>query len=408
MMKKVYVAWDPCCDQRWRDYRHIKDIYLPENRIESVEKVENADYALIITCAFSEDAQNRSINLIETCKQYLDEKHIVILGCLPESAPHLLLENESIKLPPKKFDNLDEILIQAGITKDIISPFSKLRFKGLSYQDSKEIYDQTWLLSLGEGCSLGKCAYCVKSKSCGIMQSVLLNDITKEFVIGLEKGYRTFRFVGEDIAAYGKDIGTNFPRMLNHLLDKALSRCENAYFNTFMNGANPEFLYQYLDELLSVYSRRDCIIDGMQLSIQSFNQRLIELCNRPGNTINWINMIKKIKEIQPTMEIWAQIIVGLPTETEEELSNELNILCSLPVEVFHFYGYSHVRGNRFFQNHNYNSLESDVAFEKFLSLINKFGLKIANKNGKSIIVTRFDKMAKNPRNNNYHAYRGIS
>jgi len=174
-----------------------------------------------------------------------------------------------------------------------------------------------------------------------------------------------------------------------------------------MNGINPEFLYQQHDLFLNQLKRKEFKYDGMQISCQSLNPRIIKLCNRPGNPDNWIKFIKEIKEISPITEIWLQLIIGFPTQKIEEINYEIERALSLPVEVIHFYGYSHLPGSKFYKEIQYNQIEADTLLNYLLNELKKYRCKISKHNGRSVIVSRFDKFKKNDYNDYYHQFRNL-
>jgi len=403
-MNLIYVEDVICCDQRRRDKKTIKE-YLMLNEAGLTDDISQADYIILITCSVTVATQEISRNLIKKSEKYQNSDRVIDIGCYRNINDR---EEERVPIhhiPPSLHDDIDEMMIKLNVLDEIKVPFMKLKYRGTANPDDRE----TWFLSIGEGCSLHRCGYCVKYKSTGVFAEVKEEDILNSFVIGASSRYKKFRFIGEDVASWGSGRGKNFPWLVDYLLRHVDGESKRPiHFNAFMNGLNPYRLEENKLDYYEMFSRKDCVFDGIQLAVQSFNKRIIELCERPGNPQKWMEMIQKIKELSPKTELWVQIIVGFPTQTIEEMEYDLDVLDSLPVDVIHIYGYSHNVGSNFYNHFNFHQADSDKMFEYLLEHHSGHkGTLIYHGGNKSLLISRLDPAKLNRDNSKYHRYRGL-
>jgi len=397
---KAFLEMIICCDQRRRDRMIIKE-YLEANGIAVQDTLEGVDFAVLITCSVTLMTQGQSDELIKKTLEVLPKEKVIDVGCYLETRPDKTKEYGIYCVPPKNHEMLDDVMVKAGFIKELKVKFNDMKFNGRFNEDDQK----TWFISLGEGCSLQGCSYCVKSKATGKLTDCAPEEILGNFKLGIEKGYTKFRFIGEDTAAYGKTYNMNFPQLVNYLVDNVPDSCKPVHFNTFMNGMNPYQLEMYEDEFYELLKREDVIFDGMQIAVQTFNENLVRICHRPGSPDNWIRIIKNIKEIMPACEIWLQLITGIPTEKKEEVQHDIEILRQLPIEVIHIYGYSHNKGSYFYENYEYDQDTADDLFQYTIDELEKNGEKIVYHANRSIVVTHFDRLPINEENGYYHKYR---
>ena len=182
----------------------------------------------------------------------------------------------------------------------------------LSFADSDAFF-----MKVSTGC-LSSCSYCGVRYSRGRLRSKPVYRITEEFKEGLKKNFRKFTLIGTDLGAYGRDQGTNLVYLL-----KALFENEGDYKLRLPN-INPKFLIEMIPELRELF--RSGKIEVIGAGVQSGSNRLLRLMNRGYRIEDYKEAMSILKTEFPALRIRTNIIVGFPTETEEDFQETLGLL----------------------------------------------------------------------------------
>jgi len=341
-MSKIFV-FSMGCASRQLDGERYKKFFIT-NGHKIIDQPDEADYILVNTCAFRKQEENRSIDKIkEFHRRKKEGAQIIVCGCLPGINKQRLIEIfDGEHFTPQNSNKLDD-LFSAKIRLDSIADSNKFELtrvksaldllktvwatnksellkKITNYIKAKVTMKQRELNSrekffirISNGC-LGNCSYCGIKLAIGKLKSKPIELITREFLDGINHGYKKFVLTSDDSGAYGLDIGLNFPELL-----KKLAQISNDV-ELEIEELNARWLVQYQDELINILKKQK--ITNFWVAIQSGSDKILMMMNRPGkggiNSI--VNCIKNIKQNIPKLQIKAQYIVGFPGETEEDAS----------------------------------------------------------------------------------------
>lgn len=279
--------------------RNLVDAETLAGRLNSkgysiVDDIGQAQIALINTCVFIEEAKRESIDailgLIELKKQGKLKK-IIVCGCLPQ-------RYKDLKGQLPEVDAFVGVIEQNHESKRFA-----LTPKHYAY------------LKICEGC-LNNCSYCIIPRIKGKLKSLDEETIIKK-VRGLNREkISELNIIGQDITGFGVDL-CGMSR-LAALLKKIISNSPDIPWIRLLY-LNPERISSQLLELIASNKRLCKYID---LPIQHINKRILKLMNRKITKAEIISLIKKIKKIIPGVYLRTSMIVGFPSETEEEF-NEL-------------------------------------------------------------------------------------
>lgn len=357
MAIKVYI--EPAgCNRRQLDLKTIRS-YLDSNGYILVDRPEDADRILAGTCAFKKLEEDESVKRLRLLRRY--DSDIVVYGCLPDIAEERYREFSDIpKIAPKEIENIEKIfpgdkrrfaeikddnlvgVKKTQIFKSIvkvmqIEPAMDREFwHRMLSSGRKKIKDvllppvTPYYLFVCRGCR-GKCSYCAIRKSVGDVCSKPVAAVVDEFRRGLSDGYRDFTILGDDPGCYGLDIGSSLPELLQALFavsaeQELTARSGDAGNKVVfrLNEIHPKFLIPYTDELLAMNGLS--FFDSILCPIQSGNNRVLQLMQREHTPAQIAETLLKIRAIQPQAVFNTQIIIGFPTETEEEFRDSLEFV----------------------------------------------------------------------------------
>lgn len=154
----------------------------------------------------------------------------------------------------------------------------------------------------------------------------MLNEIQ----IGVEKGYDLILLIGDELGPYGVDLndGTTLSTLLDSLAAERISASIGLwYLDAFeLMAAVPSLLR--LAELGKVFF--------LGITIQHGSERILDLMNRHYSISETMEAVRKFRKY-PGMIIATQIMVGFPSEAEEDFLKNIPIIesgCFDKVEVF--------------------------------------------------------------------------
>ena len=355
-MKKVYVRSNGCIDNllEGKSFR----AYFEQNGWQVVQDPQEADVIIANTCAYDQKHEDISVADIEELKQYANAE-LIVTGCLPKiNKQRMDTVFDGVSFGPKERERLKEVVgtdqeimwkAQHTIADDDIAelPHRKIvhnvaKLKTMAGRFGKhllpnfEIGDLTgdqnsFFLVLGEGC-LGNCAYCGIKNAKGSLQSKPVDDIVADFKAGLAEGHSRFILTADDTGAYGQDLGTNLPTLVERLLEVEGDYRLNIYH------LEPNWLIKYLDWFLKVFDTEK--IDVIFSPLQHGSNRILKAMRRPYTVEAYVDAIQQLREKLPTLKIWNQFIIGFPGETDEDFDACMAVLDQVSFNVVQAFAYS--------------------------------------------------------------------
>jgi len=188
----------------------------------------------------------------------------------------------------------------------------------------------SFCIKVSTGCP-NKCAFCAVKISRGELKSKPIDRIAEEFEEGLARGYTEFALLGTDVGAYGRDQDNTLVDLLRELVKR------EGDYTIRLRNIQPKFLIEMMPELREVL--RSGKISYLSSAAQSGNNRILGLMNRGYKIEDYKEAILTLKSRFPKLQIRTQIMVGFPSETEDEFQDTLRLLDEVNfdfVEVYPF------------------------------------------------------------------------
>lgn len=309
-MKKVSIIRAGSCAPHITDCQ-LLITYLTKNGWVLARGMDNADIIIITTCAFKKEQENLAIRIIKKAqREKKDGAKIIVAGCLPVINKNRLsrvFKGDTVKA--NRLQELDRLL-------DAKISISDIKYIGyprrLKTNESIE-----YNLRIGWGCD-EKCSYCAVRFVFGKPHSRPITDILQEFDNAYLKGYRNFMLVANDSGSYGQDINLS----LVYLLDRIMKQHRDCHFS--LSHLNPNKFKELLPDLERfIRSRR---IYAINIPVESGSSRILKLMNRFYTVKDFKYCVKKISGLNPKLTIMTDILVGFPSETEDDFSKTLKLI----------------------------------------------------------------------------------
>jgi len=318
------------------------------NKGYKIVDINEADVALVNTCAFIIDAKEESIDaildLVERKKAGKLRK-IIVYGCLSQRYKSKL----SKELPE----------IDAFIGKVALEP-SAQRFPISSPHFA--------YLKICEGC-INKCSFCVIPSIKGRLTSLDPDSILKKTAELNRNRISELNIIGQDITGYGLDLDKGLD--LNKLLIKIVKKTGNINWIRLLY-LNPA---RISDELLKTIAREKKICKYIDLPVQHIDSRILKLMNRKTARKDILKIIEKIRNSIPHVALRTSLIVGFPSETDKEFRELLEFIKEVKFEKLGVFTYSREEGSAAY---NFPGQLSDKIKRERLDLIMSAQQKISS------------------------------
>jgi len=332
-----------------------------------IEDVTKSDVALVNTCAFIQDAKLESIDaildLIELKKQGKVKK-IIVYGCLAQRYKDELR---------RQLPEVDAFVGTLGLNHET---------KRFALTPEHYAY-----LKICEGC-VNNCSYCVIPKIKGKLTSLdELSIINKVKRFNSEK-ISELNIIGQDITGFGMD--RNKQSQLTALLKKIMDNTPDIGWVRLLY-LNPE---RVSDELLAMIKSERRICKYIDLPIQHINNRVLSRMCRNITEKEIVSLIQKIRKIIPGVCLRTSLIVGFPSETDEEFKQLFNFVKDIKFERLGAFIYSREEGT---PAYNFKGqVPKELKEERFNMIMSSQAGIAADVNskllGKSILVLVEDKL----------------
>ena len=285
--------------------------HLIDNGFEITLNEDEAEYVIVNTCAFIQDAEKESVQAI---LQLVDSgKKVFVTGCLAQKHKTNLKNAIPELVGVLGISEMNEI---ASFLSDVINKnvYMEKYSDKPKYCFPKNVERQqitmgaSSYLKIAEGCNCS-CGYCIIPNLRGKLVSRPLEDVVAEAKSLVKKGVTEIILIAQDTTSYGVDLygESRLPQLL-----RELNEIEGLGWIRIMY-AYPTYV---TDELL--FAIRDCekVVKYLDLPLQHYDIEMLKSMKRPP--LNYDELISKIRSIVPDISIRTTFIVGYPGETEEQ------------------------------------------------------------------------------------------
>lgn len=185
---------------------------------------------------------------------------------------------------------------------------------------------------------MSKCTFCQTRLAKGQIRSYRIGDIVRQIRHDVIDGCKEIWLTSTDNGCYGKDIGSDLVQLFK-------SCCkEDASYKLRVGMMNPMHLPPLLDELLEVYRTNDKIFKFLYIPVQSGSDIILRKMKRGHSVKIYRDVVKAFRSKIPELTIATDVIVGFPSETDEDFEKTLSLIKETEPDVVNSSKYS-VRPN---------------------------------------------------------------
>ncbi|MCI9086056.1 MAG: tRNA (N6-isopentenyl adenosine(37)-C2)-methylthiotransferase MiaB [Clostridia bacterium] len=331
------------CQQNENDTERIRGM-LFEAGFEFTDDAKIADVVIYNTCAVRENAEQKVFGRLGILKHIKEERRdmiIAVCGCMVQQE-HI---TEKIKSVHEHVDlvfgthalyKMPELLYKAMHQKKTVVDIEPS--DGAIAEDIPILRDDSkkaWV-SVMYGCN-NFCSYCivpyVRGRERSRTPEAVLNEV-KELV---KNGCTEIALLGQNVNSYGKDLDIDIDfadlmRMVNEI-----EGVERIRFMT----SHPKDLS---DKLIQTIAECDKVCKQLHLPFQAGSDNILKQMNRKYTKAEYLEKIEKAKKAIPNLSLSTDVIVGFPTETNEDFEETLDVLSQVEFDNIFSFIYSRREG----------------------------------------------------------------
>ena len=288
----------------------------------------DSDLNIVVTCSVKDSTANKMMYRINSLKT----KPLIVAGCLPKAEKDTVekfSENASLLGPNSLGKTIQVINSTLKGTKQIALEDSDLSKVGLP---KVRLNPAVGIVEIANGC-MSECTFCQTKISKGDLNSYRLGDIVRQVQTEINEGCKEVWLTSTDNGCYGFDIGTDLPSLVNAIVDIP---------NEFMirvGMMNPMYMPRIKEKLIESFDN-DKVFKFLHIPVQSGSDKVLHDMKRGHTAGTYREIVNKVKERFSEFTISTDIIVGFPSETEEDFQKTISLLDETKPDVVNLSKYS--------------------------------------------------------------------
>lgn len=303
---------------------------------EIAEGLEYADVYVVNSCAVTAEAEKKSRQSIARILKVNPNAKIFVCGCASQNNFSQFAKNnvQYISGSDQKLDFARKIVTEFKGEEEQFDKIVPDKFDiSTVFEDNDGIINlrTRHFIKVQDGCN-NFCSYCLIPYVRGRSRSRALASIERE-LDEVSSVAKEVVVTGINLSAYGKDIGSSLTDLM-----KMLSKYD---FSVRLGSLEVGVITKdFLDATKTL--KRFC--PHFHLSLQSGDDSVLKAMNRHYTTAEYYDAVRLIREYYSDPAITTDIIVGFPSEREEEFENSMAFARKVGFSDIHVFPYSSRRG----------------------------------------------------------------
>ena len=304
------------CSASMADSEMISGL-LKEAGYEIASKKSESALNLIVTCSVKDTTEHRMLSRIRTMNK--SGKPLIVAGCLPKAdrAKVEAVTSSASLLGPNCIDKAPDAARLALAGGRLValrdSPLDKVNIPRVRLNPVVSIVE------IASGC-MSQCTFCQTKIAKGWLRSYRIGDIVRQIKSDIKSGCKEVWLSSTDNGCYGRDIDTNLVELL-----KACCSIEDS-FKIRVGMMNPMYLPAIIDRMVSLFYESDKLFKFLHIPVQCGSDRILKKMKRGHTTKIFMDAVEAFRVKIPEMTISTDIIVGFPSETEDDFKETIDLV----------------------------------------------------------------------------------
>ncbi len=318
------------CKVNIYESEYVYNLFKKAN-YEIVPFDSKADIYIINTCSVTNEADRKSRQMISRAKRSNKEAIIVVMGCYSQVKSGDIEADIVI-------GNKDKSKI-VSLVEDYIKNNNRIKkiynLREIDEFESMEIdnFDNHTraFVKIQDGCN-AFCSYCIIPYTRGQIRSKKPEEVIREVCKLVKNGYKEIILTGIHTGKYGLDLD-NYT-LYNLLSD--LVQIEGIYRIRLSSIE----INELTDEILELVKNSSVLARHFHIPLQSGSDKILKLMNRKYDINYFKERVNKIRSIDKDISLTTDLIVGFPSESDDDFRDTLNTLEEIKFTKIHTFPYS--------------------------------------------------------------------
>ena len=279
---------------------------------------DEADLIVLNSCVVRQSAEDRVVNKLHNLrplKKSRPDLTIAVTGCLV---------NSEVSRLQKSFPQVDYFFKAGDYPQWLEKPAWE---QILPRHPAPSSY-----VSIIQGCD-NFCAYCIVPYRRGRNRSRPLKEIVAEVRELVKRGAKEITLLGQNVDSYGRDL-PDHPDLADLLYE--LNSIDGLFRLRFLTSYPRDMSPRLIEAVASL----DKVCEQLSLPVQSGSNQILEAMRRGYTIEQYRQLVTEIKSKIAGVALSTDVIVGFPSETEEQFQETLGLLSELRFDTVHVAVYS--------------------------------------------------------------------
>ncbi|HXS35383.1 MAG TPA: tRNA (N(6)-L-threonylcarbamoyladenosine(37)-C(2))-methylthiotransferase MtaB [Flavipsychrobacter sp.] len=299
---------------------------------------EHADVYVINTCSVTENADKECRQIVRRIQRRSPEATVVITGCYAQLKPQEIAQIPGVDLvlgAAEKF-NLSHHL--SDFTKGDSAKICSCDIEDINdFHSSYSINDRTrTFLKVQDGCDYN-CSFCTIPLARGHSRSDSIEGVLHNVKELATSGTKEIVLTGINLGDFGKGIEGG--KKNEESFYKLIQELDNVQgIERFrISSIEPNLLR---DEIIQFVAQSQKFMPHFHIPLQSGSNKILGAMRRRYRRELYAERVAIIKKLMPHCCIGADVIVGFPSESDEDFKETFDFLHQLDISYLHVFTYS--------------------------------------------------------------------
>jgi threonylcarbamoyladenosine tRNA methylthiotransferase CDKAL1 len=287
-----------------------------ENKYQLIASLHDADIIILNTCIVKTNTEAKILGKIKTYSEIFPDKGLLVAGCMPEAMSEKILQiNPKISMIGPHF--VTDVMSAVDAIADHKQFIELGKRKEIKVGLPRKFQDPLIaIIQIAQGC-LNTCSYCITKQAMGSLQSYPVEQLVKEAKVNLKKGCKEIWLTAQDTGCYGLDFNSSLSLLLENIIQLPFE------FKVRIGMMNPRNFLPLTERLL----------EFLHIPIQSGNDEILAKMNRQYRIAEVENQLSIWKQKFPDIAISIDVIVGYPSETDQQFEDTIAIIKKLQPDI---------------------------------------------------------------------------
>ena len=282
------------------------------------------DVVLIHTCAVTAEAERQCRQAVRQAARRYPNKKIVVAGCAAQLHPEVFAEMPEVW---RVLGNHEKLTREAlmGENRVLVGDLSD-EAPDIPLIPRMEGRNRAFL-QIQQGCG-HRCTFCIVCRLRGKNTGLAPDQVIRQARLFVQNGFPEIVLTGVDVASYPHGLWSLTERLLTEV--DGLKRLRFGSLDPAGVG----------DDLLRLMARYPNLMPAVHLSVQAGDNLILKRMGRRHRAEDVIAFADRLRQVNPTATIGADLIAGFPTETEAQFQRTLDLILRADIAHVHVFPYS--------------------------------------------------------------------